>query len=489
MDILYNQCRTSRIRTSGLVVIFSVALSGVAFADVQSMAKALLPFEGMLTKGAIGLALLLVGLGAWEFIDNKRASRSSLDIAKLAAAAAKKKSSASAPASGSLDAQPASRSFAPPPPPPPPATESPSSSSFDSGSPPPPPPPPADNPFASSTPASSSSPFGDRAGESLGGVQPVESTVAFTPADAGSSGGWADLLQRVRAGEPEAASFSENSPAPSTESEAQAAAAAQLGASASPPSDLSQPSNAFAPPPVGGAPAEPSASSEAWEALLKRTTGTESSMDAPPSQDSGRISLGSGFAPPAPQSSPPPTDFGTPNAPAFSLPKPGASEPSSPPEGFGDPGGFQLPVSGGSDSPTSSFSLPGASASDSPTSSFSVPGATPPPPEPSGPPSFKLPGGGSSGAGGFQMPGQSPFGGGTDDSSSTMPLNDMFSPPPGGAPPSFQLPSAGGQPFAAGGGDSPFDFGSGDGAGRTISLDFSQGTGQIPPPPQPKTEG
>jgi nicotinate-nucleotide--dimethylbenzimidazole phosphoribosyltransferase len=475
MEKLNHQYK-SGVGTYHLVLLLTTYLSGPACADsTQTLGKALEPFEGLLTKGCIGLLILFVGLIAWEVIENKRTSRSSLDIAKLAAAAAKKKTSAVAPASGSLEA-PASRSFAPPPPPPPPASEPSSRAASGSGrSSPPPPPPPADNPFAS--------PLG--AHESLGGVQPVDSTVAFTPPDSASSGGWADLLQRVRAGEPEAASFSETSPAPSTEEEAAAAASAFAAQNALPTEAPAPQGMDFSSSSMAAPAAEPSASSEAWEALLKRTTGPESPLDAPPSQDSGRISLGSSFAPPAP---PPAPDF--PSAeqapPAFSLPKPAGS------------GGFALPPSGGSDAPTSSFSMPSAAASDAPTSSFSIPQAPASETVSGGPPSFKLPGGQSApGGGGFQVPGQSsgPFGGGIDDPSSTLPLSDMFSPQPGGAPPSFQLPSMGqqpslgNQPSMGAGFDAPFDFGGGDGAGRTISLDFSQGTGQIPPPPQPKTEG
>ncbi|MFA5508512.1 MAG: hypothetical protein WC423_24015, partial [Vulcanimicrobiota bacterium] len=75
-------------------------LAGVAQAQT-GVAKTLAPHEGLLTGGAVGLLLIFVGLGAWEYFDQKRESRSSLDIAKLAAAAAKKKSSGGAPPSGS----------------------------------------------------------------------------------------------------------------------------------------------------------------------------------------------------------------------------------------------------------------------------------------------------------------------------------------------------------------------------------------------------
>lgn len=488
----------------------ALLLSGVAWAQGSSdTVKMLAPYEGLLTKGCIGLLIAFVALVAWEVVENKRASRSSLDIAKLAAAAAKKKSSASAPASGALDA-PASRSFAPPPPPPPTAKESSPPPPPPGAGAPPPPPPPADNPFAAPPPAAAA---GAESQESIGGVQPVDSTVAFTPPDAGSSGGWADLLQRVRAGEPEAASFSDSPTAPSTEGDAGSASpfsasaegpSATVGVSPTegqttpPPTDFASPT-----PPAG----EPSASSEAWEALLKRTTtGGDSPLDAPPTQDSGRISLGSNFsAPSAPESAAPPAfSSGEPasstppspafpggessDSPAFQLPGQGKSPDSG-------QGGFQLPPGGGSDAPTSAFSLPGGS--EAPTSAFSLPGsaASSEPPAPAGgPPSFKLPGGDSdSGGGGFQLPssGGNPFDGGIDDPSSTLPLSDMFSSGAGNAPPSFQLPSIGGQPGpeAGGGGGSPFDFSGGDGPGRTISLDFSQGAGQIPPPPQPKTEG
>lgn len=538
----------------GLIKVnaLAVALCAAANAD-DGLTKTLAPYAGLLTKSAVGLAVLLVGLIAWEVIESKRASRSSLDIAKLAAAAAKKKANTAAPASGNLE--PSSRSFAPPPPPPP-STSPPPPPETKSA---PPPPPPTENPFAApmntgAAPMAPATPATPNAGM---GVGPVDSTVAFNPPDASSSGGWADLLQRVRAGEPEAASFSGDAPPPSTEGDVPAVPPSPFGA---PPLGESP---AFDASPAPTAPlGEPSSSSEAWEALLKRTTTSDTAnLDAPPSQDSGRISLGSSFfnmpeekkpedpkgldvglgapkappssfqlpsggtpgeqsAPPAPPagglpsfqmpgSAPPaggtPSGFQLPGSsmgesgPGFQMPSGGGSE--APTSSFQFPSGggseaptssFQFPTGGGSDAPTSSFQFPTGGGSDAPTSSFQMPGAAA---SAEGPPSFKLPGGdaGGGGGGGFQMPGSgdsNPFGS-IDDPSSTLPLSDMFNSGGSQAPPSFQLPSLGSQPSAGGG--NPFDFSGGGshdaGPGRTISLDFSQGSGQIPPPPQPKTEG
>ncbi|MCA9775357.1 MAG: hypothetical protein KC800_01515 [Candidatus Eremiobacteraeota bacterium] len=501
-------------------VLWSVGLwaSLAGAAQAQGLAKSLAPHEGMLTGGAVGLLLVFVGLIAWEVIDQKRESRSSLDIAKLAAAAAKKKSSTSAPPSGSLSGVGAGgKSFAPPPPPPPPPPPSsaPAPAAQSASAPPPPPASGQQNPFAQSAPAAPPS-----------GIDNADSTVAFSPPDAGSSGGWADLLQRVRAGEPEAANFGET-PAPSTEEgtapppgfgESAPAAFGESAPSAfgqSGPPAFGDPSPSTSP---GGTepsglisppPAESAASSEAWEALLKRTTGG-GEMDRPPTKESDRIQLGgnpqSFSVPDSGSSGPPPAppSFSLnsqeePKAPApssFQLPGSAATEP---------PSGFKLP---GTDAPSapaagSGFKLPGSGGPDSgapaaSSSPFSLPGASAEPPKPpAGAPSFKLPGSEPSGApssGGFQLPGQSEpnpfaggFGGGIDDPSSTLPLSDMFS-NAGSSPPSFQMPSSGGQ--AQQQGSSPFEFPSGDDPhGRTISLDFSQGIGQTPPPPNPKTEG
>lgn len=484
--------RAEGILRVGLLVALSFS---TAYAD-EGVAKSLLPYEGTLTKSAIGLAILLCGLVAWEVVESKRASRSSLDIAKLAAAAAKKKASTSAPASGSLEA-PSSRSFAPPPPPPPSTSPPPPPPPASTGA-APPPPPPMENPFAAPQSATSTPP--PAAIEGPAGL-PTDSTVAFNPPDAGSSGGWAHLLQRVRAGEPEAASFGGDAPPPSTEGDAQPAA---FGAGDAP---------AFGMASSGGPADESSSSSEAWEALLKRTTNSDPAGSDLPSgnQDASRISLGSNFldTPEEPKAEPqrqssfqlPASPDSAPAATPFQLPGT-ASASHAPTTSFqlsNEPGApshesssFQLPGSSGSDSPTSSFQFP-SSAPEPPVSSFQLPGAAASA-QPDPAPSFKLPGAAGSefggGGGGFQMPGagmgSNPFGG-PSDTSSTLPLSDMFS--SSQSAPSFQLPSLGTQS-----GGSPFDF-SGEGGGhdagpgRTISLDFSQGSGQIPPPPQPKTEG
>jgi hypothetical protein len=512
--------RTGR---STLMAILLLALQSAVLA--QPKPSGLAAQEPLLIKAFFGLLAAFVALVAWEVLDNKKASRSSLDIAKLAAAAAKKQSAASAP-SGSLanlEAPPTSRPFAPPPPPPPPKQPAPPElvASMEQASPFAPPSPPADvnNPFAA--------PPAEMLG--AGALGSTESTVAFNPTnDAGSSGGWADLLQRVRAGEPEAASF-EASPPPLTEDES------------------------FVLPPTTPDPGNlsPASSSEAWEALLKRTTTGEPKSGAPkaPQGDVGKISLASNFqlpgetpVAPSPFGAAPPSPFGTePAAPPFGgAPSPfGSSEEPSPiaPNVFGsfEDGGatFQTPAPGfpplaSSTPPASepaaplgggmgfSFSSDPASEPASPFGGFAGGGFGSAPAVPGAgssggfeSPSFKLPGSppaddfGGGGSGGFQLPGSAAsapggfggaanpfdFGGaaGTENpSSSTLPLSDLFSKPAGGAPPAFQLPSGGG----------PLEFGGGldsdaanPGLGRTISLDFAKGGGQKPPPPLPKTEG
>lgn len=444
------------------------------------------------------LIALFVGLVIWELADQRRASRSSLDIAKLAAAAAKKQSAANAPSGNlaKLDSPPTTRPFAPPPPPPP-----------SKAAPPPPPPPPSNAPPAGHQP--SASPFGpppsseqqpamgsSMGGEGMFGDSSVESTVAFTPNDPGASGGWADLLQRVRAGEPEAASFQESSPPPSTEDESFAMPSLDS-------------SSSLDPAPSAGS------SSEAWEALLKRTTGGDSPERSGESgSESGKIQLNSNFqlpgesAPPPPPA--PPMDFSSPfdSAANNSMTQSLDFEPSTSPLSFGGGGGepagnspFSLPT-GDDGGATLAAPAPGFGfGSDlGPSSPFSLPdaggGIDPPPP------TFKLPGAGAVASdnqtqsfqlptGGAEAGGSSPFDFGSPSPpppgppSQTSPLSDLFggqgsgSP---GAPPSFQLPS-GGADFLGGG---AFDV---DASNRTISLDFAKGGGQAPPPPFPKTEG
>lgn len=445
--------RPRQKRHACFVTLGTIWLQSAAWA--QPAAKGLAAYSSLLTSGFFVLLAAFIGLVIWEVLDNKKASRSSLDIAKLAAAAAKKQSAAGAP-SGSLanlEAPPTSRPFAPPPPPPPPPTTPASSESREGTS---------ASPFANiPAPVESANPFApparDMAGDSPASL---ESTVAFNPsgADAGSSGGWADLLQRVRAGEPESGGFSSPSPTapPATEEEAYSE------------------HTLAAPPPVS-----PASSSEAWEALLKRTTSGESAGSGLnpkiPAADVGKISLASSFessveAPPPPSfsSQPPVTPmFGEneigalPGAPSsFSLPSapPPAAEPSM---------GLGFSFSPEPSQEASPFSLPPTPA----TGSFEAP-------------SFKLPG--SDDSGGFQLPGgNSPFDFGASEgsSSSTLPLSDLFSSKSApSTPPAFQLPSGSG-------GMDPFGATDDAGLGRTISLDFSKGGGQKPPPPLPKTEG
>ena len=421
----------------------------------QPEAKGLAAYSSLLTNGFFILLATFVGLVIWEVLDGRKSSRSSLDIAKLAAAAAKKQSAAGAPSGSlaSLEAPPTSRPFAPPPPPPPPRPAAEASQEAV----------PAASPF---TPVSesmeSSNPFAAPPREMAGdSPSSLESTIAFNPgADPGGSGGWADLLQRVRAGEPEAGAFPSSASPPSTEDEG---------------------SQTLSAPPA----ASSASSSEAWEALLKRTTSGENPLSKAPPSDIGKISLGS-TSPAFPPSSTP--SFGDDSA--FVLP---SSTPS-----FGDDSAFSLPTS-----PSSGFSLPPASPppgdssatlgfSFSPESSSEAasPFSLPPTPAASGfeAPSFKLPGGGADEGSSFQLPGgNSPFDFGASSegsSTSTLPLSDLFSSKstPPASPPAFQLPTGSG---------SSDPFGSSDdiGVARTISLDFAKGGGQKPPPPLPKTEG
>lgn len=488
---------TKRWNPYGATSLLAMAvLQGAAHA--QAKPAGLAAHEGLLTTGFFGLLVTFVALVAWEVADSRKASRSSLDIAKLAAAAAKKQSAAGAP-SGSLaqlDAPPTSRPFAPPPPPPPPKQPAASAEpARDSGSPfaPPPAREEAPNPFAA--------PPSEMIGSSAGSV---ESTVAFSPTgnDAGSSGGWADLLQRVRAGEPEAASFEASGP-PSTEEEAFSMSGEQPAPTAA-------------------------SSSEAWEALLRRTTTGEgpAAPKAPAGGDVGKISLNSSFQVPgsAEMAQPPaPSPFGSPGGSPF------GGAPGDGGNMFGasfDDGSATLPSTG----PPGAFSLPSQppAAAEPPALgmgfSFNDPapepaspfggfggagfGSAPPTPGAGGSggfesPGFKLPGSAAKedlGGGGFQLPsgsalgstiGTNPFdfaGGGVPEhpSSSTLPLNDLFGSKAPGQAPSFQLPSSGGGLDFSGGADSdPAN----PGLGRTISLDFAKGGGQKPPPPLPKTEG
>lgn len=485
---------TKTILTAMRSIGVGLVLQGAVYAQVQPTGLA--AHESLLTMAFFGLLVAFVALVVWEVLDNRSASRSSLDIAKLAAAAAKKQSSAGAP-SGSLaqiEALPTGRPFAPPPPPPPPKLPEPAveASPFAPPAPPPMPAsePPVSNPFAA--------PSVEMVGASDLGSPHVESTVAFPPgsADAGSSGGWADLLQRVRAGEPEAASF-EASPPPSTEDESFSLAGSTEPAAAS--------------------------SSEAWEALLKRTTGNEPSKPASPvGGDVGKISLQSNFqlpgdapAPPSfgsegspfggmPSSDPPPASnvFGTsfaeaapPPAPSSAFSLPPQAPPASDPVGSGFPFASSEPSVEAS-SPFSSLGTSGSFPASPPVSAggsggfespaFKLPGAPPPTPaEEFSTGGFQLPGpaGGGFGGSAFDLPG----GVGENPASSTLPLSDLFSKPGSGAPPAFQLPGSGGGAMDF---SSALDSESANpGLGRTISLDFARGGGQKPPPPLPKTEG
>lgn len=504
-------CRNKYLSLVLLGLVLSSS-SASAQGETSDMVKELIPYGDQLTIAFVAFLVAFVGLVVWEIVEQKNSSRSSLDIAKLAAAAQKKKPKASAPsgAVGGESSAPAGRPFAPPPPPPPPKAQPSQSSSASpseptgasassEGS----------SPFASSSEQSSpfapstegSSPFGPPPTQNANplsapaGNPGFDATVAFSPQDAGSSGGWADLLQRVRAGEPEAASFEGGAPTPTTEEES---------GTFSPPSPMGSadsPAASFAPTDfTPSAPSAPpaSSSSEAWEALLKRTTGGDGGVAGASGDDSKKVSLNSSFGSPSdslgvdPPSTAPyssgiefvtPTDA-SPISDSFSLGGSGETQAPSPfgsseDKPFGGPQS-ESPASPFSTSPGAapSFSI-GSSGEDSPpTPSFSLPKDDSSSPSSS----FKLPG--------TDAPAANPFGGGAIDppsTSNTMPLADLF----GGAgadpdsTPAFQLPPSGSAPT--------MDFlGSSDGAGsggRTISLDFSGGGGQTPPAPLPKTEG
>lgn len=522
---------------------------------VGELKKSLSPHESLLIKLFFGLLFFLVGLVVWEFFARRESSHSSLDIAKLAAAAAKKKTSAKAPVSSSLsgiEEKPTGRSFAPPPPPPPQKLPS-SAPSVPSGnvsgekS-------PADNPFAPPAPKQTATSASS------------EQTVSFSPSsDSGGSGDWSDLLDRVRAGEPEAGGFNHQTPPPSTEQENSPV----FGGPTSPPAA----SSGFSFPaaeatPFGGqassAPAVPdsSSSSEAWEALLKKTTHSGDEMPSPSSGVAG-VGLTSSQAPfvnelastepPAlsqdsPFSLSPSTDIQIPETSSgestspFSFPQDSQGTEPSP--------NFQFPASPGVTDEATPFSLPqaGSTGSTSPSfeqspndtaPSFSLPVAgaeadmSSPLPVPESPAtSFQLPSSSSgsvnSSAGTLPLPDMfsgssepsqdvassegmsgtipltdmfsgspettNPFSSGDAAQSSTVPLGDMFSGSgESSTGVSFQLPSTG--QGATPSAPTPFDFPGAANhsfdpeAGRTISLDFSQGLGQMPPPPQPKTEG
>ena len=535
--------RVGRFNTGWWVLLAGMALQSAAFAQAEP--SGLAAYEGLLTKGFVVLLFGLIGLVAWEVADNRKASRSSLDIAKLAAAAAKKQSAAGAP-SGSLaqlEPPPSSRPFAPPPPPPPPKQPPASEPSMETSS-----------PFAAPAREEAANPFAAPPSEMISSPGSLESTVAFSPSggDPGSSGGWADLLQRVRAGEPEAASFGQSSPPPSTEDEGsgQFVVPGGLGEAMGGPSQ---------------APMSPASSSEAWEALLKRTTSSESGPGPAKVTGGGdKISLNSTFQLPGEASAPPPAPSGF----GMSASPFGGGGSEQPPVSniFGgggfDDGGATFPSAGGGSpfssgadpspfgtisepSPFGTISEPSPFSMSSEPSPFSMP-SSPPPPEPAGaglggfsfgssepaepspfsmappggfePPTFKLPGSpspvddfGGGGSGGFQIPSGAgamgggggfgaanpfDFGGGMgaaneNPSSSTLPLSDLFSSKSNaGGPPAFQLPTGGGgtPDFMGGGGGLDIDSGN-PGLGRTISLDFAKGGGQKPPPPLPKTEG
>lgn len=448
-------------------------------AHAQTASGGLGTNESLLTKIFGGLLILFLALIAWEVVERKLESRSSLDIAKLAAAAAKKHSG-SAPPSGSLSTvapTPFARPTAPPPPPPPPmlpTVPSPEPESIPSSG-------PSSQGFASVSSGLPPAPMGAPAfGASFTpAIDSATSHLSSVPAnDSGSSGGWADLLQRVRAGEPESApTTSPIAPSPTA------------------------PATPASPTTFAASPSPSSSSSEAWEALLKRTTSTEAPPAHPDKSGSlDKISLQSNLQfPDSPSIAPPP--------PAAQGPSPiHLGVPISPPE-------QPLPLSLNTDSPFSNIGI--GSPGPVPTQALDFTFPSPAPVESN----FSFPGGGLDSnpssfppladhpfqapqVSGFQLPSTSPatpgpgsptppasFGMPLDSSpSSTLPLSDLFASKPSSTPQPFRLPGAGAEPkgfqgFPQGPEHDPASL------GRTISLDFGKSPGQKPPPPLPRTEG
>lgn len=406
-----------RHRYGKLWLYFLIAIESSAYA--QGLSERLVASEPVLVKALVGLVAMLVFLGAWELYSNRQESRSSLDIAKLAAAAAKRHSSSTSPSGsyGSISQPVQPSPFAPPPPPPPP---------------PPAPSAPLSAPEAVKAPA----PALD-----LGFVPPPQAAPkqAFSPsgsADAGSSGGWADLLQRVRA--------EDSIPEPSSLS---TAPTSHAPVSFSPPESSALSTNASSEAIAASAPVQASSSSEAWEALLKRTTGSNIGIDsADKSGASDKISLGSNFQPPDPTKTP-----------AFGTDSNTGSEAFLPPAQLEDK------------------SYPGGLASSS-SQTIGVFHDSMSQPQPALSP--------FAGGVNFASPSNLPPLG-ESSPSSTLPLSDLFAAKSNPPASPFQLPGiAGTQPSHL---SSP-DAGPPN-LGRTISLDFLTGGGQAPPPPLPKTEG
>lgn len=301
--------------TGRVLMSLGVALICTQAALAQGgLAETLKKNEQLLLYGLYVLGPLFLILLGWEIAAGRSGAGASLDIDRLAAAAAKKQQSAAAQSFNPGAA-------APPPPPPPPRP---------SAAPPPPPPPPPpsgmpgmppaaagggmddDNPFrrlsqlAAENEREASPVPGARPGAPPPPPPPPPAAAPGAPAagagagggEGAAGGGWADLLQRVRAGEPEAASFGDaDAPPPSTEEEAPGPFAAPQAAPPPPP-PLPPPTPASPPPPPAFAtPAPPpptaggSSSSEAWEALLKKTAGDDLAKPKKPG-DAQRISLG-----------------------------------------------------------------------------------------------------------------------------------------------------------------------------------------------------
>lgn len=244
-----------------LATLFTVMATAPVALAADEAANSMTEHLGTLWTALYVLGGLLLALIVWEVLDRPRAVR--LDAGF---------SQPQEPDNDYIDptkikfsepARPATPpSFSPPPPPAPePRAAAPSEGASRVASPPPPPPPAAaaddDNPFRRlSKLGNEDSPLA--APRSTAPPLPVSAppVSAAPPADSGgSSGGWADLLQRVRAGEPSSEDSGKMAARPVT-----------------PPSTEDDAS---------------SSSSAAWESLLKK-----SAHDISPAPDQSTVSAG-----------------------------------------------------------------------------------------------------------------------------------------------------------------------------------------------------
>lgn len=282
-------------RKPGSAVAYLVLTSAPAWAAAPAFA---VEHSGLL--GA-SFALLTVGvlvLGTLEAKNRNSGRTLTLEIDRLSAAVAQRAPRVGTDSgqiamedAGLNPAQAAREAPPPPPPPPPPAPSAPpppapaaAAPRAAAAAPPPPPPPPAPpggDSFAARLNQKNDSgalmPPVKAAPISFGA--PAAAEAPAPPAGGSSPGGWADLLQRVRSNDGEAANpFKGSGSPPSTEDE----------------------------PPAP--PKAPSGGGDAWEALLRKTSGAQTSPA--PSPKSGVIGMPAnspfspGAAPPPPE--PPP---------------------------------------------------------------------------------------------------------------------------------------------------------------------------------------